>query len=145
MGSSIEACPAEIVEGVVQYLAFSDICELRLSYRLLAEKASQDTFKSFFSTKHVAITKDRLEAFVDMTRRGRIGCQIENLVLVGMAIDTQLLEKILQGKARWVTETNGPMFCSSQHKCTPEELSQVRADLNILQRRQREKRQLNCY
>lgn len=142
MAPPIEACPAEVIEEVVRYLTLADICSLRLSSRYLATNATQDIFKSYFLAKHVDLAKESLEKFVQITKPGSLGCLVENLIVVGIAIETTPLETILNEKARWIQESQGPIFSSTQHECDAEELAEVEHDLQVLKGRQREQQQL---
>ncbi|KAK3724900.1 hypothetical protein LTR37_000948 [Vermiconidia calcicola] len=138
ISAAIQSVPPEVLERCIEHLAFGDVCNLRLSCRTFAAWCAQDTFKSYFLSKHVDMTKEKLEAFVEQTRPGRLGCLVEHVILTGVAVDTQLLGEILQPKTRWVTESHGPLFSSEQHRCTPAELLEVEADLKGLKALQTE-------
>ena len=142
MARSLEDCPPEIVEAIVESLPFEDICNVRLSSRSLGLMVAQETYKSHFVTKHVDIRRECLETFIHVTKPGSVGCSVENLVLTGLAFDASLLDTTLREEARWVTERNGPMFSSVQHKCTPEELVKITEDLETFKHRQQEQVQL---
>ena len=95
MAASIEACPPEVVEIIVERLILADISSLRLTSRSLASLSAQDTFRRYFFMKHVDINVETLQSFVEVTKPGRLGRLVENLVLVRTAIDTTLLKTIL--------------------------------------------------
>lgn len=84
MSPRLDACPSEVTEEIATFLALDDIFSLRLVSRAIADKTTQNHFKSYFSTKHVDITTDSLEALVEATRPGSLGCCIQRLVLVGI-------------------------------------------------------------
>jgi hypothetical protein len=74
----LEDLPTELFEGIVQQLDLSDIYNLRLSSRLLASKATQHHFKSFFRKKRVNLDERSLTTFCTCDpacwlRRGGVG------------------------------------------------------------------------
>ena len=68
-------------------LDLEDIRSLRQSCRSLAVKSTQDRFKSYYQSKRVEITPHALRAFVDATQPGRLGCLVQELILVGLTND----------------------------------------------------------
>ncbi|KAK3696416.1 hypothetical protein LTR37_017987 [Vermiconidia calcicola] len=90
MGSGLEDCPNEVVESTTVLLDLKDICTLRLVSRTLASAATQNHFKSYFRSKRVELTEAALQAFVEVTRCGRLGCAVQNLTLVGIARQSDL-------------------------------------------------------
>ena len=132
----LDCCPNEIIESVVVLLAFPDICNLRLVSRLISVKVVQEHFKSFYKKKHVDLTEESLQALqYNTVNKGRLGCLVEELTLVGIVNNTLGLEAILRKKTNSVTEHNGPMFMTTEVRCTDEELTQAQNDLNILKQR----------
>lgn len=85
MSPCLEDCPPEVIETVVSLLDFGDICRLRLTWRSLAAKSSHLCFKAFFRSKRVLFSEASLGALRDVTQPGRLGCLLEDLVLVGLA------------------------------------------------------------
>ncbi|KAL5402328.1 hypothetical protein PMIN03_010753 [Paraphaeosphaeria minitans] len=132
---SIETSPPEVIEQVVQHLSLQDIQNLRLGSRQLAALATQHTFKLYFVNKTVRIAKADLDGFVKLSKPGGLGCLVENLTLTGVAIDITLLQRILKAGAKWVTESDGPMSSSTQHKCTRQELAKIKEDILNLETR----------
>ena len=137
MTTAIEQWPPEVMESVARYLPFPDLCNLRLVSKALAILAAQETFKQHYRTKHVDMSPDTLEEFAQMTRSGLLGAQVENLVLCGLAFNDSHLERIVNEKARWVTESNGPLFSSTQHKLSDTELEKAKEDLDTLRKRKK--------
>lgn len=135
MLSSIETFPSEIIEQVARHLSLSDIGNLRLGSRQLAALATQDRFKSHFVNKTVRIIKADLDGFVELSKPGGLGCLVENLTLTGVAIDITRLQSTLEGGVIWVTESNGTISSSTEHKCTRQELAKVEDDILCLKRR----------
>ena len=152
MAPNLSACPNEVIESIVVLLDLSSICNLRLSSQILAAKATQDHFKSYFHSKHVNITGSELRAFVDITRRGRLGCYVKNVVLFGVVNNTMLLESILR-EAQYECEEeaqededrekNGVEDDGENYE--PRTRRQIKAaqDLKILQQRRTDDEQLN--
>lgn len=58
MAPSLEDVPNELFEQIVELLDLRDIFSLRSGSRLLASKATQKHFKSFFRTKHVRLVSN---------------------------------------------------------------------------------------
>jgi hypothetical protein len=90
MAPVLDHLPNELSEGIVQQLDLSYIYNLRSSSRLLASKATQHHFKSFFRKKHVDLDERSLTNFAHATQPA--GCLVEDLVLVGLVYDTQVLK-----------------------------------------------------
>jgi hypothetical protein len=88
----LDDLPNELFEGIVQWLDLSDIYNLRSSSRLLASKATQHHFKSFFRMKQVDLDERSLTYFAHATQPA--GCLVEELVLVGLVYDTQVLKDL---------------------------------------------------
>ncbi|PSS24942.1 hypothetical protein M430DRAFT_63599 [Amorphotheca resinae ATCC 22711] len=84
MSPCLEDCPNEIIETIVVLLDLDDIRSLRQSCRSLAAKTTQNHFKSYYHSKRVDITLPALRAFVDVTQPGRLGCLVQELILVGL-------------------------------------------------------------
>ena len=128
MSSLLEDCPGDIIELMVRLLALKDICSLRQSSRTLAAKIKQGHhFESYFRSKHVDITSEALQAFVDQTQPAGLGCLIQDLVLVGVVNNTEKLKATLVN----------PEYCNAN------EQEKVPQDLLILEERQIAYRQLH--
>ncbi|KAF2172587.1 hypothetical protein M409DRAFT_63232 [Zasmidium cellare ATCC 36951] len=142
MAAHISNLANEIVESIVVLLDLPDICSLRLTSRLVAAKVTQDHFKSFFRSKTIDLTKSSLETFVAVTQPGLLGCLVQNITLIGIANNPKGLESILRKKTRTVVERNGPIFASTEERCSAEELAKAERDLETINRRCEEHRQL---
>lgn len=81
---SLDGIPVEAVEIIVNLLAFSDICSLRLTGHELNAKSSQGIFKSHFRSKKIVMTERELQTAVYMTQRREVGGLLEHLTLVGL-------------------------------------------------------------
>ena len=84
MSPRLEDCPDEVIEAIVVLLHLDDIRSLRQSCRSLAAKTTQRHFKSYYHSKRVDITRRALRAFVNATQPGRLGCLVQELILVGL-------------------------------------------------------------
>jgi hypothetical protein len=88
---------------------------------------------------NVRITKAELDAFVEFSSPGGLGCLVENLTLTGVAIDISKLETTSKDGTRWVLVTASPTDNSDdwleQQKCTSEELAKVEDDILYLEKR----------
>lgn len=135
MTTSLERWPPEVFEQVLKHLMLDELRNFRLVSKTIAALVAQETFKQYYRTKHVDVSPRSLRDFVYMTQSGRQGRQIENLILTGLAVDVAHLQKIVKEKARWVTEGNGPLFCSMQHKLSDDELARAKGNLEALQQR----------
>lgn len=99
MAPTLEEIPNELLERIIQLLDRRDIFNLRSSSRLLASKAMQRRFKSFFRTKHVQLDERSLKDFVRVTQSGGVGCLVENLILVGLVTDQAFAEEPVRNPA----------------------------------------------
>lgn len=138
MVSTLTTWPPEVMESVAEHLSLDDLRSLRLVSRALAVSVAQDTFKRYYRTKHVDVSPESLSELVGMTAAGLQGSQVQNVVLSGLAVSTENLERIVEEKARWVREGNGPIFASTQHRLSDAELVRAKADLEALQQRKAE-------
>lgn len=84
MSPCLEDCPTEIVEAISILLDLTDIQSLRQSCKSLATKIAHGHFKSYYRSKRIDLTLHALRAFVSATQAGRLGCLVEELVLVGL-------------------------------------------------------------
>lgn len=83
---TLEGLPVEMVEDVVKWIGFDDLCNFRLASRLLCAKASQGCFRKNLNlaSKNVYLTTSSLEGLVHMTRQERAGCHLKYLTLSGI-------------------------------------------------------------
>lgn len=132
----------EIIESIVVLLDLADICNLRLTGHLVATKVTQDHLKSFYRSKTIDLTRSSLEPFVAATQPGRLGCLVQNVTLVGIANNPKGLESLLRKGTRPVVERNGPMFMSTEEKCSAEELAKAERDLKTINRGREEHQQV---
>lgn len=93
MSPCLEDCPPEIIETLVSLLDLDDICRLRQTSRSLAAKSSQSRFKAFFRFKKVLLSEASLRAFREVTQSGRLGCLLQNLVLVGLTNNSAAISR----------------------------------------------------
>lgn len=154
MPLGLEDCSNEIIEGVVVLLSLSDICNLRLTSRALATKATQSHFRSHFRTKHVDITDNDLQAFVAATKGHGLGCLVQHLVLVGVVNNTKLHEYTLWEEGPHEGDIDdGNMYRNeverghedetAEEKAHRQKRDKIRKDLETLQERQAEYKQLH--
>lgn len=92
MVASLESCSPEIIEIIVSFLNVTDAGNLRLTNRSLRLKATQGHFKSFFRSKRVRITGPELKDLTILTQNGWLGCEIRDLILVGVVNNTMRLD-----------------------------------------------------
>ncbi|KAK5119633.1 hypothetical protein LTR85_007462 [Meristemomyces frigidus] len=86
MAPCLEDCPNEILEAIVILLDLVGICSLRRTCRSMAASATQSHFKSFFLSKRVELEEGELRLFAGATQSGGLGCLIQELSLVELAI-----------------------------------------------------------
>jgi hypothetical protein len=96
MAPAFDDIPNELSERIIQLLNLRDIFGLRFSSRLLALKATQGHFKSFFRKKHVHLDESSLTRFVHAAQSGGLFCLLEDLVVVGLTTDPKFLEDELE-------------------------------------------------
>lgn len=134
--ASLESLPNEIFEHIVQHLTFHDICTIRLTSQSLSSKAVQDTYRSFFLKKQVDLREESLESFVQATTsRNRVGCFVENLSLIGLAYNSESLQRTIEN-GRPLRKAGSSRFPAPVY--TPEELENLTNDLALLKRRRNE-------
>ncbi|MCJ1386469.1 hypothetical protein MMC17_009595 [Xylographa soralifera] len=84
MKSHLETLPIVLVEHIVTYLGLSDIASLRLTSRIMENKASQWSFTACFKHKDVELTTRTLQDMVRLTSQGRLGCLLQHCTLTGI-------------------------------------------------------------
>lgn len=84
MPRSLANCPEDIIECIIGLLDLVDICNVRLSCSLLAEKASHHYFKTFFKSKHVDLTPESLARFAIGTNAGGLRSRAQEIFIVGI-------------------------------------------------------------
>lgn len=121
--STIEQCPAETIDNIVSFLNLRDICNLRLTSRGLALRVSvAPSLGSYLEQRQVDVTERSLRAVAEATAKpGRLGCFIDDLVLVGVVNNT----KFLTQEVKYAAEGTGQRAKAQQ-------------DFGILTRRQTE-------
>lgn len=138
---SLDALPDELFEFVVSYLSLDDIRSLRLASRLIAYKATQDTFRRYYRSKQVDLTSEGLKALVKAT--ARLGSLVEELSLVGIVYNLTELEDIVKSGRR--SKRKDEQDCRLGHNwitCSDAETEQVVLDLATLEQRQSEDEEL---
>lgn len=154
MLSLLEDCPLEVIELMVRELGLKDICSLRESSRTLAIKIREGLyFKTYFRSKHVDMTQQGLQAFVDQTQPARLGCLVQDLVLIGVVNNVPELKSILmkakvdtiikmkmKTMPKWAMMKTNPETAMEDNQ---EEQAKVRQSLMILEQRQAAYRQLH--
>ncbi|KAJ5126304.1 hypothetical protein N7526_008481 [Penicillium atrosanguineum] len=91
--STIEQCPAEANDTIVSFLNLRDICNFRLTSRGLALRVSAaPSLGAHLEQRQVDVTERSLRAVAEATAKpGRLGCFIDDLVLVGVVNNTKFL------------------------------------------------------
>lgn len=84
MPRSLANCPEDIIECIIGLLDLVDICNVRLSCYLLAQKASHHYFKTFFKSKHVDLTLKSLARFAIGTSAGGLRSLAQEIFIVGV-------------------------------------------------------------
>ncbi|KAL4948284.1 hypothetical protein BDW69DRAFT_189415 [Aspergillus filifer] len=99
--STLVQCPAEIIDIILSFLNLSDICAFRLTSRHLAYKVCSAPSLGFhLQQRHVDITEHSLRALANATAKPyRLGCFIQDLVLVGVVNNTKLLARETRNQA----------------------------------------------
>lgn len=87
MPPSLQGCPIEVVEHIVELLDLADIRNLRLSCATLATKGSTGSFSNFFESLCVDLTADSLPSFAKATQTDSPLCKVHSLHLAGIIRD----------------------------------------------------------
>ncbi|RAL11187.1 uncharacterized protein BO97DRAFT_454430 [Aspergillus homomorphus CBS 101889] len=78
----MEDLPTELIENIVGWVEFPDVCALRLTGRNISLKSSTNaTCQRFYSSKRLDITQACLEQLVQFTQTGQIGHWLQRLTL----------------------------------------------------------------
>lgn len=134
-----EACPPEVIELIVKLLPLHDNCNLRLTSRSLASKATQDHFKANFQAKRVELSRTELHKLVTATESPGLVCLLRQLTLVAPVYNPSELEARLRHKAidipSW--DEDGLIELKSQD-LGDEDLRRTKEDLHKLRQLQSE-------
>lgn len=84
MPPSLQSCPLQVVEHIVELLDLADIRNLRLSCATLATKALTGRFSNFFESLYVDLTADSLLSFAKATQADSPLCKVHTLHLAGI-------------------------------------------------------------
>lgn len=102
--SLLEALQVEIVESIVSFLELRDIASLRLTCRTIEDKASNQSFASFFRDKDVKLTSPALQDFVLATGQGRLGCLLRHCTLTGVVSNKKATASEIDDHSRLLTD-----------------------------------------
>lgn len=82
----LETLPHEVVETIVRLLDFTDVCSLRLTSSILANKSSQSSLKQYFRCKRLDLTDDAaIATFSAWTKSSHYGKLIKTLNVCSVA------------------------------------------------------------
>ncbi|KAF2480605.1 hypothetical protein BDY17DRAFT_195437 [Neohortaea acidophila] len=138
---SIDICPSEIIESIVELLEKDDVLNLRLCNRALAALAAGDTFRSYFDTYTLHLNLEAVRSFIRFTECQTLAPFLKNLVLVGEIVDTHFLDDVIRRKG-YTEYTPYGTRRSILHPCTPAELEVLKKTqdaLHALEKEQHER------
>ncbi|KAF4977288.1 hypothetical protein FZEAL_6176 [Fusarium zealandicum] len=95
MSFSLDRCPAQLIECIVELLDLPDIRSLRLSCRDLAAKSSQYRFRTYFRSKHIDLTGDAVREFAKAVQAGGLQSLVQDLYLTGIANEDRVSRRFL--------------------------------------------------
>ncbi|KNG84346.1 hypothetical protein ANOM_009492 [Aspergillus nomiae NRRL 13137] len=78
---TLDSLPMELIETVVNFLDFQDICALRLTAHGISAKSSNGRFRQNLKSKKLHIAQAPLEDFAHFTQPGQVGCVLQHLTL----------------------------------------------------------------
>lgn len=134
---SVEDCPPEVIETIVEHLDLRDICSLRLSSRSLAANATQKHFKSYFRSKRLQLTEPALTNFVAVTMDGRLGRLVRDLTLTGVVYNHLELEHRVRERGLERDQDDQDSDDDSQwRELSEQELDHTASDLCLIRERQ---------
>ncbi|KAF2768918.1 hypothetical protein EJ03DRAFT_351757 [Teratosphaeria nubilosa] len=136
MAAPFEDLPVEIVEKVVCLLDLPDAGNLRLVSGALAAKSSQGSFKRYFVSKSVDLTRRSLEDFVRVTEAGSLGSLVEEITLVGIVWDTEYIANVVRDRSKRVTESTEPRPRTRQVELDDAAVADAAAELKVLRERE---------
>ncbi|KAE8148860.1 hypothetical protein BDV25DRAFT_168182 [Aspergillus avenaceus] len=78
---TLNSLPMELVETVINFLDFQDLCALRLTAHGISAKSSNGRFRQNLKSKKLHIAQAPLEDFAHFTQPGQVGCVLQHLTL----------------------------------------------------------------
>ncbi|KAB8236591.1 uncharacterized protein BDW43DRAFT_267241, partial [Aspergillus alliaceus] len=83
---TFDSIPIELIETIIGFLEFQDLCALRLTAHSISAKSSNGQFRENLKSKKLHIAKDPLEDFARFTQPGQVGCLLQQLTLYDYAV-----------------------------------------------------------
>lgn len=87
MNANLTSLATELVEEIVQYLDFYDIASLRLTCRILEQKASYGRFTTYFKRKNIDLTWDTLYTLAELTSYRGLATHLQHCTISGVALN----------------------------------------------------------
>jgi hypothetical protein len=84
MAQTLQTCPPEIFEHILELLDTSDICNLRLTCATLATRAATRRFIKLFESLYVDLTPGSLLSLAKATQTDSLVCKVQTLYLAGI-------------------------------------------------------------
>ena len=131
-GPHLGDLPTEVLHQILTGLNLRAQCHLRLVNRFLQWKVTDASFRDRFRSKTLDMTRDSLEAFITITKPGRLGCLIQRLTICGMAIDYTNLSKIVKTGTRLRRQICGLIDMTCEDSLAPWERVKFERDLQNL-------------
>ncbi|KAE8402490.1 hypothetical protein BDV37DRAFT_284625 [Aspergillus pseudonomiae] len=78
---TLDSLPMELIETVINFLDFQDLCALRLTAHGISAKSSNGRFRQNLKSKRLHIAQAPLEDFAHFTQPGQVGCALQHLTL----------------------------------------------------------------
>lgn len=110
--SPLETLQIELLESIVSYLELCDVASLRLACRTIEDKASQQSFTSFFRDKNVKLSSPALQRFVQVTGHGRLGYLLRHCTITGVASSEKATSSEIDEHSRLLADA----FCNLKNR-----------------------------
>ena len=124
------ALPLEIFEIILTYLDLGSIKALRLVHRTFSERSIGPYFLSFLRQPDTDLSEHSLKSLRALALHPRLKLNVHTLTIRAACFDSSEAKKILKTKRKTITESHGAFMISEREECSPEELSEVQADLD---------------
>ena len=128
--------PPEIFETILTYLDLHRVKALRLTNRKLADLCIGPRFLGSIHQPVLDVSSENLRSLCALARNPALSKKIKSLTFVTTSLHSSELEKNVASGEHTVRESSGPLISASVISYSPEELTEVKADLKWLKAQQ---------
>lgn len=128
--------PPEVFETILTYLDLDTVKALRLTGPKPAEKCIGPRFLGSIQQPILDVSSQKLRSLQALACNPALSKMVHSLTFLATSLDSSVLEKNVKSGRRTV-QYHGPIFSATTKAYSPEELANVKSDLNWLREQQK--------